>query len=180
MGRLDDSTLVLGQGLLSPATGKRLCPSGRYPILGLQMGQNPVPVLANSHTLRRIGLPKRPEAPRVTSACIARNLKKTLDDHLRAQSGRTPIRYSRPQRPAPLRNLPDGQFGLLGQSRHLVEEPPMAALHKIRDMPLGLIESDGSSRRRRLCARCLRERLAGGAELRFPEEAYSPGKRWQR
>jgi hypothetical protein len=29
---------------------------------------------------------------------------------------------------AALWNLPEGQFRLLGQSRHLVEDPPMAAL----------------------------------------------------
>lgn len=62
----------------------------------------------------------------------------------------------------------------------LVEDLPMAALHKIPDMPMELIASDGGSRRHRLCGRCLRERPAGGAELRFPEEAYSPGNRWQR
>lgn len=74
--------------------------------------------------------------------------------------------------------LVEGLF--IGQSCHLVEEPPMAALPKIPDMPMELMASDGGSRRRRLCGRRLRERPAGGAERRLPEEAYSPGNRWQR
>ncbi len=65
MGRRDHSSLVLGRRLLSTTTRQGMFPSSRPASVGLQVGPDPLSLLADPHTLRRVHLSECVEASRL-------------------------------------------------------------------------------------------------------------------